>query len=427
MTESFLHYVWQFQYFEKSNLLTMEGEQLTVFNPGILNGHAGPDFANARLKIGGVEWVGNVEIHINASNWLDHHHHNDRAYENVVLHVVWKNDKPIKRSDGSLLPTLELKNRVDDKLLFGYKKLLNSPEAIPCSGHFSHVESITKVSMIDRALFHRLERKSQEIFKSLEKNQNDWQETCYHMLGKNFGFKINADPFLQLVQSIPCKIFHKHSDKLYQIEALLFGQAGFLDTDMNDPYFALLKREYHALGTKYDLITRKLHPAQWRFLRLRPSNFPTIRIAQFASLLYSAKNIFSKLLDADSYEDLFKLFKVQQSEYWQHHYQFASPEHGTVPSMGAMSIHNIIINTAIPILVSYGKRMGEQDLIDRAVAVLTEIPAEENSITSKWTSIGQQAKTAFDSQALIELYNNFCQRKTCLECTIGSSILKPVR
>lgn len=427
MTESFLHYVWQFQYFEKRNLLTMEGASLTVFNPGMLNGHAGPDFSNARIKIGDVEWVGNVEIHINSSGWIEHQHHKDQAYENVVLHVVWKNDKPIHRGDGSLLPTLELKNRVDEKLLFGYKKLLNSPDPIPCSNHFPQVESLTKCSMFDRALFHRLQRKSEEVYERLKQNQNDWEETCYQLLGKNFGFKVNADPFLQLVENLPYKILLKHADKLHQVEALLFGLAGFLDEVHDHPYFLLLKREFDVLGHKYNLFNKKLHLAQWRFLRLRPSNFPTIRIAQFAALYYTVRNIFSKLLEADCYEDLFRIFRVQQSEYWQHHYYFSKQHQQHIPSLGEASIENIIVNTVIPLLVAYGKLKGEQDLVDRAVAVLSEIPAEQNSITNKWMSIDQPTKTAFDSQALIELYNNFCLKKKCLDCTIGSSIIKPMR
>ncbi len=427
MNESFLHYVWQFQYFDKTNLTLVDGEPISVFNPGMLNGHAGPDFSNARIKIGTMEWIGNVEVHINASGWMDHKHHEDRAYENVVLHVVWKNDKPVKRSDGSLLPTLELKNRVDEKLLLGYKKLLNSPESIPCSKSFPFIDSLTKFSMLDKALFHRLERKAEEVNHIVQQNNNDWEETCYQLLGRNFGFKVNADPFFQLVQSLPYKILLKHADKLHQVEALLFGHAGFLDDEFNHPYFLLLKREYDLLSKKYGLTEKKLHSAQWRFLRLRPANFPTIRIAQFASLLASEKNIFSKLLEAQTYSELFKIFSVQQSEYWTHHYQFSENKLEKIPMLGAMSIDNIIINTVVPILVAYGKMKGEQELIDRAVSVLSEITAEDNSITKRWMTITQPVKTAFDSQALIELYNNFCLKKKCLDCNIGTALIKPVQ
>ena len=286
MSESFIHYLWQFQYFSKHNLLTTQGEEIVVFHPGFKNTHAGPDFYQSRIKIGDLEWIGSVEIHIHSSSWEAHNHNVDEAYENVVLHVVWSDDKPVKRMDGSLIPTLELKSRVDDVLQLAYKKLVNSPEEIPCATSFGNVSEITKLSMLDRALSERLETKAEAVNQLLLQNNNDWEETVYQVLAKNFGFHVNADPFLQLAQNLPYKIIMKHSDKLIQIEALLFGHAGFLEEAREDEYTSTLKREYDLLSRKYSLGSGRLNKAQWKFLRLRPANFPTIRLAQFANLLF---------------------------------------------------------------------------------------------------------------------------------------------
>ena len=427
MSESFLHYIWQFQYFNKGNLLTTEGESVEIFNQGMLNKHAGPDFFNARIKIDQMEWVGNVEIHINASSWLDHHHDRDDAYENVILHIVWKNDKPVRRKDGSLLPTLELKNRVSEELILKYTKLINSPEAIPCSARFNSVNDLVKVSMLDKSLLQRLESKALIVTQILNANNLDWEETCYQLLARNFGFKVNADPFFQLAKSVPYKVLLKHADKLLQVEAILFGQAGFLDGEQSDEYYRLLQREYSILSNKFTLLDKKINRSQWRFLRLRPSNFPTIRLAQLSALLAEKKNIFSTIKEAATYQDLKKVFGVKQSYYWQHHFQFLKESKEMISGLGDMSIENIIINTVCPLLVAYGKAKDEQEWIDKAVSILQQIPAESNSIVKKWTSLDQSAKTAFDSQALIELYNNLCLKKRCLDCNIGVSILNPVQ
>ncbi len=423
MHESFLHYVWQLQYFTKQNLISSQGEPIHIFNPGFLNTHAGPDFSNAKIAIGDVQWIGTVEIHIYSSDWLVHKHHVDGAYENVILHVVWDNDKPVKRKDGTWLPTLELKNRVDDNLILKYKRLMNSPEEIPCMAAFASVPDVEKFSMIDKSVTTRLEAKANEVMKMHERNNHDWAETCYQTIGKNFGFKVNADPFLQLTQSLPYKILLKHSDRLDQLEALLFGQAGFLDDICDDEYSKQLKKEYEFLSTKYDLVKWKLKKSQWRFLRLRPANFPTIRIAQLATLLFHQKNIFSKLLES-SYQGLIEIFTIHQSSYWRTHYAFHTGETKEVPPFGEMSRDLVIINSVVPLLVAYGRMQGEQEWIDRAVSILQEIPPETNAITKRWASIGQKASSAFDSQGLIELYNSFCLKKRCLDCNIGASIMK---
>ena len=290
MTENFLHYIWQFQYFNKDDLKTSEGELIQVFQPGIRNSNAGPDFSEAKIKIGKLEWRGSVEIHIKSSGWNDHHHSTDQAYEKVVLHVVWENNHPILRSDGSLMPTLELKNRVNPALWNRYKTLFTSAESIPCANSWHKIPDITKLSMLDKTVIQRLELKAGDVKEVLSKNHNNWEETCYQLLCKNFGFKVNAESMLRLSQVLPYSILRKHIDKPLQIEALLFGQAGFLENVLEDEYVASLKREYRLLSKKYMLDSRQMKVVQWKFLRLRPANFPTVRLAQLASLLTSQQN-----------------------------------------------------------------------------------------------------------------------------------------
>ena len=427
MTESFLHYVWQFQYFDRHSLSTTSGEPISVFNPGQRNPHAGPDFFNARIKIDDMEWIGSVEIHIYASGWIEHKHNTDAAYDNVVLHVVWSDDKPVSRSDGTMLPTLELKNRVNEYLLLHYRRLVYSPEAIPCSSKLFEVKPITVSSMLDKVLVDRLEIKANSVLRMLERNGNDWEETCYQMLTKNFGFKVNNDPFHQLSLALPYKILLKHADKLSQVEALLFGQAGFLEEENEDEYFSLLKREYKFLSQKYLLAEKRLNKIQWRFLRMRPANFPTIRIAQLAWLIHKGQKFFSTIIGIQNERELAEFFTVGQSEYWLHHYHFFKQFKKEIDTLGDESINSLIINTVAPILVAYGKAKDDQLYIDRAVSILQHIPAETNRVTRRWKELGLNVKTSFDSQAVVELYNNFCLKRRCLDCKIGASLVNPLQ
>jgi hypothetical protein len=424
VTESFLHYIWQFQYFKKDDLRTSEGEALQIFNPGMRNSNAGPDFEEGKIKIGKLEWRGSIEIHIKASGWNDHHHSVDQAYENVALHVVWENDKPITRTDGTIMPTLELKNRVDVTLWNRYKKLFTSVESIPCASSWSKIPDIMKLSMVDKTVVQRLEAKGEVVKTLLSKNHNDWEETCYQLLCKNFGFKVNVDAMLQLAQALPYKTLLKHLDKPIQIEALVFGQAGFLEKVKEDEYISVLIREYNLLRKKYGLDGKQMNLVQWRFLRLRPANFPTIRLAQLASLLVKNRNLFSRILESTTYKQLRNLLDVDQSEYWQQHYQLGKKSKAIVPGLGESSVHNIIINTIAPMLVAYGQLHDEQVYINRAVDILQHLPAENNKIIREWKTLGYNVTSAFDSQGLIELYNSFCLKRRCLECSIGSSIIK---
>jgi len=425
MNESFLHYIWQFQYFDKRDLKSSAGEEIVIFDPGFRNSHSGPDFYNAKVRIDFIEWAGSVEIHIFSSGWREHRHQEDAAYENVVLHVVWEENEKVFRKDGTLIPTLELKPRVSSAFVLQYKRIVHSRTKIPCANAIGAVPDIVRISMLDKALMARLEKKANIILHALEKNNGDWEETCYQILCRNFGFKVNTDPFLQLAQSLPYRVLMKHGDRLEQMEALIFGQAGFLQENINDDYYLLLKREYTLLRKKYNLADRQMRKEQWRFLRLRPANFPTVRLAQLASVLYHQKNLFSKTLATASWKDLLPVFAVKPSDYWLNHYQFFKKQKKEIPSIGKMSIENIVINSIVPLLAAYGKAKDEQRYVDRAVQLLNETPSEVNNILESWEELGWVSKTAFDSQAMIELHNSFCIRRRCLDCNIGFFLLQP--
>jgi hypothetical protein len=425
VTESFLHYLWQFQYFNKSSLVTTTSDEISIYHPGHRNTDAGPDFFNARIRIGPIEWIGSVEIHIHASGWMDHHHNTDAAYDNVVLHVVWKNDKPVCRADGSEMPTLELQHRVDESLLLHYKTLFHNPEAIPCAPSLNGVPHISKLSMLDKVMAERLEVKASIILKMLRRNNDDWEETCYQTIFRNFGFKVNADPFHQLSQSISYKFLLKHADQLTQVEALLFGQAGFLEEQNEEEYYCKLQREYKLLGQKYNLTGKKVSKVQWRFLRLRPANFPTMRIAQLAALIFCRRNLFSSILANESCQALQSFFSVRQSPYWMHHYYFFRSLPHEVDTLGEAAVNNLIINSVVPLLVAYGKSKDEPGYVDRAIRILQNLHAESNMIIKQWKVLGLPSRTAFDSQALVQLYNNYCLKRRCLECNIGAAIVNP--
>lgn len=422
MNESFLHYVWQLVYFDTSNLLTTEGEKLQIIKQGNHNGNAGPDFLQAKIYIGAIQWVGSVEIHIKSSDWISHKHQTDLAYDNVVLHVVWENDKQIRHADGTCIPTLELKGRVDQKLIQNYRNLVNSPLAIACEKSIQQVNSILTLSMIEQATMRRVEAKSGEVISLVNANNGDWDETTYQWLAKNFGFKVNTDTFFQLAKSLPYKLVRKHINSQLQIEALLFGQAGMLPTKTKNDYITSLFAEYNFLRSKYSL-EPTINSAQWKFLRLRPANFPTLRIAQLASLLHSTQGLFSKISEG-SVSDLLSLFDAAPSHYWQSHYHFSKPSASGAHALGKSSKEILLINGIVPILIAYGKLVGDQHQIERAVELLQQLPAEKNKLISYWKQIGVEAKSAFDTQGLIEQHNQMCLKRQCLNCVVGTTLVK---
>ena len=424
MPESFLYFLWQYQYFDHARLTTTAGETIQVLHPGFRNPNAGPDFTNARLLINDVEWYGTVEAHTKASDWLAHRHQDDRAYDNVILHIVWKVDKSITRANGSPLPALELQHRTSPILLQHYELLTNSPMTIPCDGHWRSVSPLKVTSMLDKALLQRLERKAATIQLIFDETGQNWEETAYRLLAINFGFKINAEPMAQLSRGVPLKALLKHRDSLLQLEAMLFGTAGLLETiDETDEYIEHLRREYRFLAAKYGFAERQLPAHIWKWGRLRPANFPTLRLAQFARLLADGQRLFSLFVDSTDAASLLKALQITPSPYWQTHYRFGKQTEKGAPAIGKTSAENIAINTVVPLLAAYAHRKGQPEYIDRAVTLLEQLPPEHNHITEEWDKLGLSVRSAFDSQGAIELFNEFCLPKRCLNCQIGASIV----
>lgn len=423
MQERLLHFLWQFQYFNKKELTTVHGQKINILHPGFPNIHAGPDFLNARIEIDGMLWSGNVEIHVRSTDWINHRHHTDELYDSVALHVSWEHDTDIYRKDGTLIPAMELKHKALPSILQRYKDLVNSPFKTPCAGRLKDIDRVVILSMTERALMQRLENKMDWIHKNLEEKKGDWEEIAYRALARNMGFKVNSEAFLQLAMAAPYRIIAKHTNQGRQVEALLFGQAGFLDAPSGDDYFTELKREYEFLAAKYQLHHRKIDRFQWKFMRLRPANFPTIRIAQFAALLIRNHNLFALFRDHGK-AHLHRALTAVQSMYWQEHYDFGKKAKRLNNGVSGEGAINIMINTAAPLLTAFGKSIDDQRYIDKAVALLNVLPPENNHVTRMWKDLGIEVKSAFDSQGLLELYNDFCCKKKCIGCSIGMQLLQ---
>lgn len=424
MSEEFLHYIWKFKLFNQQDLKTLAGEAVEIVKAGTHNTDAGPDFFNAQLKIDSTLWAGNVEIHINSSDWEKHSHQQDKAYNNVVLHVVYNADKPVYRTSGELIPTIELKERITEKIVQNYQTFKTSNDWVPCEKQITAVSSFIINSTLDRLLIERLERKSVSIIRSLELNNNNWEETFYQHLARNFGFKTNAEPFELLAKSLPMLYLGKHKNSMLQIEALLFGQAGLLEEHYKDKYLQTLQNEYVFLKHKLKLQSIDAH--LWKFLRLRPVNFPTIRIAQFANLVFNASHLFSKIIETVEFLALKKLLDVNVSEYWLTHYTFDKLSVSKKKHLGEEAVNNIIINTIVPFLFVYGKQKKEEKYVERALQFLENTQGESNAIIEKWKALKLPVKTAHSTQALLQLKNEYCNHKKCLSCSIGNYLLKNV-
>ena len=421
MNETFLHFIWQHRLFETTDFKTTDNQPISVINPGQLNTDAGPDFFNARIKIGETTWAGNVEIHQKASDWFKHNHEKDAAYDNVILHVVLNYDKQITNSKSEIVPSAVL--NYPEYLEENYRELILSKEWIACKDWFPEDELMEMRLWFHSLMIERLQQKTEEITNRLQQNKNDWNETFYQVLAKNFGFKTNALPFEMLARAVPLNILGKHKSDLFQIEALLFGSAGLLNEELlGDDYFIALRKEYSFLYNKYKL--KPIEGHLWKFLRLRPVNFPSIRIAQFAQLIHQSTALFSRLIEHEKLSEIEKLFAVSASTYWNKHYRFNKPSVNRKKQLGISAIHNIIINTIVPFLFVYGDQQNKHHLKDRALDFLEGIKAEKNSIISNWINIGVEPRSAFESQALIQLKNCYCKDKKCLNCHLGTKLVK---
>jgi hypothetical protein len=422
--EDFLHYIWKFRLFDKTDLKTVDGEDIEIFSAGLPNSDSGPDFHNARIRIGDTVWAGNVEVHIQSGDWHKHKHTNDNAYNNVILHVVYREDVPVIFPDGRHLPTLELQNRIAPELYNQYHSLIfGNQTIIPCEGTIGKVDDITIRNWLTRVLIERLEKKSATVITALNVNRGDWEETFYQFLAANFGFKTNAVPFELLAKSLPQNILAKHKNNPLQIEALVFGQAGFLEGDVVDEYPISLKKEYDFLRKKYSLTPIETH--LWKFMRLRPQNFPTVRLAQFAALVVKSNHLFSKVLDIRDVKTLRELFTgIHVNPYWDNHYRFDAESKNMAKNLGQSSIDILLLNTLALFMFSYGKHLQLQHYIDRGLKLLESLPKEQNNIIADFDTLGVKINTAFESQGLLELKKNYCNFKKCLQCGIGNKILR---
>lgn len=423
MKEDFLHYIWKYQYYNKTDLVTTEGEPVQVMRTGFYNTDAGPDFKEALLKIGEVEWSGSVEIHLRASDWQRHNHQQDKKYDQVVLHVVWEADVPVLRTDASLIPTIELKGRVAPGMLLTYKELEKSRNRIPCANFWPQVPEITKTLMLERALIDRLVLKGEEVLTLYRQNGNDWEQTAYQTLCKAFGFKINQEAFIQFSKALPWQVVRKHQTNMMQLEALIFGVSGFLDNPQ-DEYGKQLAKEFGFLSHKYSLQESRMHRHQWNFLRMRPANFPTVRLSQLAAVLHQSRHFFTALLETDSIKAYEALLMAPVSGYWQKHYDFGKESKNLQAGIGKGSAQNLVINVAVPLLAAYANYGQEQEHMDKAISLLEKVREVSNNITRLYEELGWQAKTAADNQAALGLYKLYCQPVKCLHCAVGNKILK---
>jgi hypothetical protein len=422
MNEDFLQYVWKHKMFSKVDFKTTDNENLTILKSGLHNKNAGPDFLNAQLKIEDQIWVGNVEIHLKSSDWYLHNHEIDANYDAVILHVVWENDAVVFMKNNKPIPTLILKDAVHKGVLNNYRNLFSMPTKwIPCQNTIAIIDEFTFDNWKERLFFERLERKSGEITILLAQEKNNFEAVLFQLLAKNFGLKVNGDSFLRLVQSIDFSILQKTSFDAHQFSALLFGQAGFLEGEVEDAYHHQLKTTYKYLSHKYKL--QPIPNKQFSFFRMRPNNFPTIRIAQLVSLFHKHQNLFSKLIAIQDLKDFYVLFSVEIPLFWKTHYNFESISKSSPKKLTKSFVDLLIINTIIPLKFLYQKSSQEIDE-EFFLEILKKMKPEKNNIISKFSDIGVAAKNALETQALLELKNNYCAPKRCLECAIGSSILK---
>ena len=425
LKEDFLSFIWQFRQYAAQNLGTTAGEQLQVLQVGQPNKHAGPDFFNAKIIVAGTTWSGNVEIHVRSSEWNGHGHERDQAYNNVILHVVLEDDLPVKRADGSFMPTLVLKSIFHQHILENYNGLVEVRRPFPCYAQMETVDQPILEGTFSRVLVERLELKSREVQEKLTYYKGDWEATFNYFLARSFGFKVNALPFELLAASFDMQLYAKYRDAPLQTEALIFGQAGFLNHPYSDPYPAQLHREYEFLKQKLHL--KPLEQSLWKFLRMRPTGFPTIRLAQFAALMNRSEHLFSKVLQGGDLDYMRNVFsKLPIHSYWHGHYHFEKPAAAFVPQLGVASIESIIINAVCLITFSYGRIMDQEEYMNKALYFLEQLAPENNHILRQYKTSGMKIDSAFASQALLQLNKNYCTKMRCLECGIGISILKKI-
>jgi hypothetical protein len=422
LNEKVLHFIWKYQIFSGRLLETSHKEILIIMKPGLQNENAGPDFSNASIRIGNQLWVGNIEIHQKSSDWYLHNHHVDDNYKSVILHVVWEYDREVYNESQQLIPTLEISKFVDVDFLMRFEQLnLSNPKWILCENELKNISKFTLQNYLEVLFLERLESKSIEINCYLDDSKNDWEALLFKLLCKNFGAKINSEAFLQLANSIDYHVIRKESNNLFALEALFFGQAGFLIDDIEDAYYRKLQKEYQYLRIKYQL--KPLSSSIFKFFRLRPLNFPTVRIAQLTGLIYLHKSLFSVLLTFKTKEEFYDILKIVTSTYWDTHYTFHKESKLVKKTISKEFIDNLLINSIIPLKFSYFKKQ-KIDFNVNLINLMKSLKPESNSIIKRFSEFGIPSENAVDSQSLIQLKNEYCNYKRCLECRIGNEILR---
>ncbi|MFD2033158.1 DUF2851 family protein [Belliella marina] len=426
--ENFLQTVWKYQYFEKNGLMTTDGSTLSVLKIGFHNFHEGPDFLEAQIQLGNVKCFGHVEVHRKSSDWKNHDHDVDPRYNSVILHVVWEDDKPILRNDGTSIPTLVLKGKILLDVVRNYERLVHGKGALICSSGLESIPDIIRFSTLEKSLVERLESKSKVVFDLLKDTNTDWEETCFRWLMFAFGFKTNSGAMLRLSEIVPFKILKKHSGNSIVIQALLLGQAGLLPDTIQDDYGLVLKREHDFFQRKYTLDKPMLY-TEWKFMGVRPGNFPTLRLVQLAEIIAKNPNLLSTVLnDSESFSSFKKVFDIQVPDYWQHHYQIDKMSGKRLSrSLSTQTVSLLMINFVVPLWFAYGKYIQDSSWQEKCFDLLQEISAEENFIIRKFRDCNWKANNAFDSQGMIGQFHNYCNLKKCLDCKVGQNLLKPIR
>lgn len=418
--EQLLHYVWKHKIFPLKELKTTTGQQVEVIDTGLANTDAGPDFFNAKLKLDGVLWIGNIEIHERSSDWFKHGHHADAGYNSVILHIASEIDTEISRSNGERIPQIQL--ICPEAVRTNYKELLETDSYPPCYRIIPSLPPFTAHSWMTALQMERFEQKATLLNERLKRCQGNWEDAFFITLARNFGFGLNGDAFETWAHRLPFRAVDKHRNDLFQIEAIFFGQAGILEDSDGDGYYLRLKKEYTYLQHKFGLIP--MDASLWRFLRLRPANFPHIRIAQLACLYHRAYGLLSRIMETETLQGVRDILKGGTSEYWLTHYTFGSSSPSRPKTLSNTSLDLLIINTVVTFLYAYGLHKGNRVLCARAGSFLEELKAENNYITRMWEQCGMKASNAADSQALIQLKKEYCDKKKCLYCRIGYEYLK---
>lgn len=416
-----MQYVWKHRLWRSEDMVTNTGKKVRVVDPGLLNTDAGPDFFNAKIEIDGHMWVGNVEMHYRATDWKRHHHDSDKAYDSVILHVVAKDDAPVRRTNGELIPQLVLE--VSPQFNADYASLVGATIEVPCATKIKQVPHLTIVEWVEGLAFERLHGKVERIHQLLDSFNGSWEDVCYVTLARNFGFGINNDAFERLARRTPLRLLGKHSDSVLQIEALLFGQAGMLDAQKPgmDSYYNQLCTEYAFLSNKFQLTP--MEKESWKLFRIRPQNFPYRRIAMLAQFIEGGFRMMNRILEAEGEKEMHALFEVELSGYWTKHYTFGKPNERATATLSRSSIDIILINTVAPLLYAYGELTGNYEMTDKAIKLLEDLRAESNSIVSHFVAYGIDCPDALTSQALVQLKREYCDARKCIYCKIGHHLL----